>query len=84
VYGRPVFSAISVNEARPPSNSTVTEQASALIELDQLVSSLKHLAGHHKSAGRISHALGVQSALDLIKRERKAIQAHELAAVAGG
>lgn len=47
-------------------------QTSALVEIDHLVIRLKQLLGHHKGAGRISHARGVQSALDLIKRERKA------------
>lgn len=47
-------------------------QTPALIDIDDLVGRLKRLAGHHKRAGRISHALGVQSALELIKREHKA------------
>jgi hypothetical protein len=47
-------------------------QTSALVEIDHLGIRLKQLLGHHKGAGRISHARGVQSALDLIKRERKA------------
>lgn len=47
-------------------------QTSAQVDIEHLVSRLKRLAGHHKRAGRISHALGVQSALDLIRRERKA------------
>lgn len=47
-------------------------QTSALVEVDHLVIRLKQLLGRHQGAGRISHARGVQSALDLIKRERKA------------
>ncbi|CAM3327835.1 hypothetical protein [Polaromonas hydrogenivorans] len=47
-------------------------QTSALVDVHHLITRLASLAKRHRAAGRISHALGVQSALDLIRRERKA------------
>ena len=46
-------------------------QTPAQVDVERVVERLKKLAEHHKRAGCISHACGVQSALDLIKRERK-------------
>ena len=44
-------------------------QASALLNAEYLISRLQSLAERHKRAGRISHALGVQSAIALIRRD---------------
>ena len=46
-------------------------QTPARVDVEHLVSRLKSLVERHKRAGRVSHALGVQSALELIKRELK-------------
>lgn len=47
-------------------------QTSAQVDLDRLVFRLNRLALLHKMAGRFSHSNGVKSAIDLIKRERRA------------
>lgn len=47
-------------------------QTPARADIEHLLVLLKSLTEHHKRAGRISHAKGVQSAIDLTKRERKA------------
>lgn len=43
-----------------------------VVPVPHLVARLKQLWQHHIDAGRISHALGVQSAIALIQREVKA------------
>lgn len=55
-----------------------TVQTPALVDVDLLVARLNRLILMHKMAGRISHAHGARSALNLIKREiRLATAAHE-------
>lgn len=49
-------------------------QTPARVDVEQLVSKLVSLAKRHHAAGRISHAQGVRSAIDLIKRGQKAAQ----------
>ena len=41
-------------------------------DIGQILKRLASLAEQHKAAGRISHAQGVRSAIDLVKRERVA------------
>lgn len=40
-----------------------------LIDARQLVTRLTALAKKHEEQGRVSHSLGVRSALDLVKRD---------------
>lgn len=47
-------------------------QTPALFEVEHLLARLKSLGAQHQRAGRISHAQGVHSAIELIKRDRKA------------
>ena len=47
-------------------------QTSAQVDLERLIVRLNGLGLLHKKAGRVSHSQGVQSAINLIKRERKA------------
>ena len=47
-------------------------QTPAQVDLKHLLDRLKSLTAHHQRAGRISHAQGVHSAIELIKRDRKA------------
>lgn len=42
-----------------------------VVPVPHLVARLKQLWQHHVDAGRVSHALGVQSAIALIQREVK-------------
>jgi len=50
-------------------------QTPALLVAEHLISRLLSLAERHKRAGRISHALGVQSAIALIRRDMASKQA---------
>ena len=45
-----------------------------VVPVPHLVARLKCLWKHHVDAGRVSHALGVQSAIALIQREVKSSQ----------
>ncbi len=47
----------------------ITVQTPAPLDIGRLLARLASLAEHHKAAGRVSHALGVRSAMESIKRE---------------
>lgn len=46
----------------------MTVQTPAPLDIGRLLARLASLAEQHKAAGRVSHALGVRSAMESIKR----------------